>query len=242
MDFLPLSILLIAAVIVLIVVLEAINKSKLPFYKTIIALANLVITVVFFIIYPKFIKDDEMLLEIYSYFGIFEFVLLVIFILILFIKILYKNKVLSLHTESIKNSPWNTYLVLDRKERIKDISPNLLEDLDIPLEEALNKKFFEVLNRSIRVTQINNKNYSNRELEDKLKELKKINKPNEILKLEIVYLNSEGDTSIIHLVDQAMFSKFGYYGRFLIGEKKTDFNLLAVEKQLKQTTQALETL
>ena len=44
------------------------------------------------------------------------------------------------------------------------------------------------------------------------------------------------------MIDQAMYSKFGYYGRFLIGEMKTDFNLLGVEKQLKQTTLQLETL
>jgi GGDEF domain-containing protein len=44
------------------------------------------------------------------------------------------------------------------------------------------------------------------------------------------------------MIDQAMYSRFGYYGRFLIGEKKTDFNLLGVEKQLKQTSLQLETL
>ena len=75
-----------------------------------------------------------------------------------------------------------------------------------------------------------------------LEQLKKIKAPNDIVKLEIVYLNSEGDTSVVHMIDQAMYSKFGYYGRFLIGEMKTDFNLLGVEKQLKQTTLQLETL
>ncbi|MGI6782498.1 MAG: diguanylate cyclase domain-containing protein [Acholeplasmataceae bacterium] len=242
MDFLPISILIIAIIIGFVVILEGINKSKVPFYKTIIASVNLIVTVVFFIIYPSVIKNDETFLMAYFYLGIFELAVLFLYILVLFIKMIYANRELTMHTESIKNSPWNTYLILDRKDRVKDISPNLLEDFDIKLEEVLNKKLFDVINKTIRITHINNKLCSNRELEEKLGQLKKINKPNEVLKLEIVYLNSVGDNSIVHMLDQAMFNKFGYYGRFLIGEMKTDFNLLSVEKQLKQTSEALETL
>lgn len=242
MDFLPISILLLAIITSVIVLLEGINKQKVPFYKTIIAAANLIVTVVFFAIYSSIIKNDETFSQVYFYLGLFEFLLLIVFLMILFTEMTLTKRELSLHNESIKNSPWNTYLVLDRKDRIKDVSPNLLEDLAMIFDDVYNKKLFDILNRSIRITNVNNKNYTNRELENKLEQLKKINKKNELLKLEVVFLNSDGETVIVHLIDQAMFSKFGYYGRFLIGEKKTDFNLLSVEKQLKQTENSLETL
>lgn len=242
MDFLPISILLLAVLSGLVVLLEGINNSKVPFYKTIIVLTNLIVSIVFFAIYSTVIKENPTFLMIYNYMGIFEIVLLLVFILILFVRMLFAKKQLSMHTQSIKNSPWNTYLIIDKKDRIKDISSNLLQDFDVTLEEVLNKKLFDVLNRTIRITQVNNKNSSNRDFEEMLEQLKKIKAPNDIVKLEIVYLNSEGDTSVVHMIDQAMYSKFGYYGRFLIGEMKTDFNLLGVEKQLKQTTLQLETL
>lgn len=149
---------------------------------------------------------------------------------------------LGLYADSIKSSPWNTFIILDRRDRITDISDNLLEDLQMTKEEVIKQKLFDILNRAIRITQINGKNFSNRDLEDRFNQYKKINEPNENLKLEISFFNAEGDTTIIHLIDQAMFSRLGYYGRFLIGEKKTDFNLLSVEKQLKQTSLQLETL
>ena len=242
MDFLPIAILILAILIAFIVVLEGINKSKVPFYKTIIASTNLIVTIVFFAIYHSVIEKDSTFLKIYNILGLAEFLLLFVFILILFTKMLLSKRELSMHTQSIKNSPWNTYLIIDKKDRIKDISQNLLEDFDLPLEEVLNKKIMDVLNRTVRITQVNNKNSSNRDFEELLEQLKKLSNKDELVKLEIVYLNSQGDTSIIHMIDQAMYSRFGYYGRFLIGEKKTDFNLLGVEKQLKQTSLQLETL
>lgn len=242
MDFLPISILIVSLLIGVIVLLEGINELKVPLYKTIIAIVNIIISIVFFIIYEKVIKGDSTFSRVYFWIGIIEYIILLVFVLLLFIKLIYKKRELNLYTESIKSSPWNTYLILDRKDRIQDISNNLLEDLDMAKEEVVNQKIFDILNRSIRITQVNGKNFTNRDLEDKYLQLKKISKPNEVFKVEISFLNAEGETSIIHLLDQAMFSKLGYYGRFLIGEKKTDFNLLSVEKQLKQTTEALETL
>lgn len=242
MDFLPITILVLAAMIVIVVILEAINNSKIPLVKTIIASTNLIVAIVFFAIYDSVISNDATFLQVYNYIGVGELALILVFILILFVKMTFTKNELKMHTESIKNSPWNTYLIIDKKDRIKDISPNLLEDFDLTFEEVKNKKLFDVLNRTIRITHVNNKLCNNRELEEKLEQLKKINEPNDLLKLEIVYLNSNGDNSIVHMMDQAMFTKFGYYGRFLIGEMKTDFNLLGVEKQLKHTSQALETL
>lgn len=242
MDFLPIAILIVALLIGLIVLLDGLNDMKLPLYKTIIAVVNLTVAVVFFAIYGKVIKNDEVFSLVYFIFGIAEFGLLLILILILFIKLTLSKRELSLYADSIKSSPWNTYIILDRKDRITDISENLLEDLAMEKDKVMKQNLFDILNRSIRISQINGRNFTNRDLEEKFLQYKKINKPNETLKLEISFYNAEGDTSIVHMIDQAMFSKVGYYGRFLIGEKKTDFNLLSIEKQLKQTSEQLETL
>ena len=242
MDFLPISILIVSFLIGIVVLLDSINELKLPIYKTIIASVNIIVAVIFFALYNTVIKNDATFEKIYFGIGIFEFLLLLVFIVILFSKILMSKRELGLYADSIKSSPWNTFIILDRRDRITDISDNLLEDLQMTKEEVIKQKLFDILNRAIRITQINGKNFSNRDLEDRFNQYKKINEPNENLKLEISFFNAEGDTTIIHLIDQAMFSRLGYYGRFLIGEKKTDFNLLSVEKQLKQTSLQLETL
>lgn len=242
MDFLSISIILSAVIIGIIVLLEGLDREKVPLIKTIFAIVNIIVSVVFFAIYPTTIKTNESFLQVYFWLGIFEYAVLLMFSVILFIKLLLAKREMKLMTESVKNSPWNTYLILDKKERIKDISENLLDELNEIKENVLHKKLFEVINRSIRVQQVNNRNYTNRDLEDKFYEIKKISKPNELLKLEISFYNAEGDTSIVHMMDQAMFSKFGYYGRFLIGEMKTDFNLLEIEQQLKHTQLELTAL
>lgn len=59
MDFLPIAILILAILIAFIVVLEGINKSKVPFYKTIIASTNLIVTIVFFAIYHSVIEKIQ---------------------------------------------------------------------------------------------------------------------------------------------------------------------------------------
>lgn len=242
MDYIAISILASAILILIVVAFEGFDQLKAPPVKTIFAAVNLIVAVVLFALYQTITTDNEVFMTVYFWIAIAEYVALFGFMTLFFVKTVLAKKELSLFSKSIKHSPWNTYLILDKKDRIKDISDNLLVDLDLDRDSVIGNKLFDVVNKSIRVSRVNAKNYTNRQLEEKYLEIKKISKPNELLKLEIDFFNAEGDTTIIHMIDQAMFSRIGYYGRFLIGEKKTDFNLLGIEKQLKHTEEQLNSL
>lgn len=240
---LPIIGLFLALLVIILIIIEGLENQKVPTVKIIIGAINMILAIVIASIYkPVLLKDQEGTKWVVLGFLIFEVALTTIFTLAYVIKLVLKKRELSLFYESIKDSPWNTYLILSRNDKIKVISDNLLEELDLPIEEVKGHKLFDVINRSIRISNINGYEMTNREVEEKYEQLKKITKKGEIHKLEITFYNYDGESMIIHLFDQPMFSKIGYYGRFMIGEKKTDLNLLGIEKQLKTTEEEFDSL
>lgn len=195
-----------------------------------------------FAIYESMILSNELYKNIYIYYNFF---LYAIFFLVLYqtfkISILKANHY-QLFVKSIKNSRWNAYYVVDKKERIKDISQSLLNELNMDKDEVIGKKLFTIFNKSIRFTKLNNQEINNRTLETYFLGYKDRAKPNESEVQELTFLNFDGNQTILIIVMQPVFVLGKYKGRISVGEKKTDFNLLSVEKELNDKNSELESI
>jgi GGDEF domain-containing protein len=224
------------------VIIQSIQSEKVLKNRLVIAFFNTAIIVMVFAIYESMILSNELYKNIYIYYNFF---LYAIFFLVLYqtfkISILKANHY-QLFVKSIKNSRWNAYYVVDKKERIKDISQSLLNELNMDKDEVIGKKLFTVFNKSIRFTKFNNQEINNRTLETYFLGYKDRAKPNESEVQELTFLNFDGNQTILIIVMQPVFVMGKYKGRISVGEKKTDFNLLSVEKELNDKNSELESI
>lgn len=238
----PIYPLIISIFTLVLVVMQSIQNEKVLKFRMVIAFFNLAVSVFAFTIYESMILTNSLYEEIYL---VFNFVVYGFFMLVMYAT--FKTSVLKanhyqLFVKSIKNSRWNAYYVVDKRERIKDISSSLLIELNMEKDEVIGKKLFSIFNQTIRFTKFNQTEVNNRQLENYYLEYRKTAKIGDQEIQELSLLNNEGDPVFLHMVMQPVFVMSKYKGRICVGEKKTDFDLLAVEKELNASNTELESI
>lgn len=225
-----------------IVIIQSIQSEKLLKNRFAISFINIAIAIVIIASFDTYIKDNDLYIKIYSYYTLFIYLLYFIVFISSFKTSTLKANHYQLFVKSIKESDWNAYYVVDRRERIKDISQSMLEEINFEKEEVIGKKLFNILNKSVRYTSLNGSEINNRQLESYYNDYRKIAKVGESEIQELVMLNYEGKEIIYKQIMQPVFVLGKYRGRVMVGEKKTDFDLLGVEKNLNKKTQDLESI
>ncbi len=162
-----------------------------------------------------------------------------IFLILDFISIilLFTTVDYSLSNESFQNKLIHTlnetknYLVLDKKDRIKDISDTLLQTLNIEKNEAIGKNCFDIIDSSYMITGFNGTSCNKKDI---LKYYDHYQNKVEKDKHPIIELNLEKENGlefVLTFVESPLFRNEKYTGRILIGDKKNQEALAGVEKQ-----------
>jgi PAS domain-containing protein len=200
------------------------------------------IAVMVFVMYNTLILGVSVYEDAYIIFNFFVYLVFILVLFSTFKTAILKANHYQLFVKSIKNSKWNAYYVVDAKEKIRDMSSSLLHELNLEKEDIIGKKFFSVLNKTIRFTKLNGQEINNRSLETYFLNYKEHAKPGDSEVQELTFLNFDGNPVILHMVMQPVYVLGKYKGRICVGEKKTDFDLLAVEKELNERSTELESI
>lgn len=238
----PIYPLIITVFTLFLVIIQSIQTEKVLKNRLVIAFFNLAIAVMVFVIYRDIILGNPLHEEIYITFNFYAYGVFLLVLYLTFKTAILKGNHYQLFVKSIKNSKWNAYYVVDAKERIRDMSQSLLHELNLEKDEIIGKKFFSVLNKSIRFTKLNGQEINNRQLETYFANYKEHARPGDSEVQELTFLNFDGNPIILHMVMQPVFALGKYKGRICVGEKKTDFDLLAVEKELNERSSELESI
>lgn len=225
-----------------VVVIQSIQNEKLLKKRFAVAFLNIALSIVILVSHENYISGNDLYEQIYTYYALFVYLFYFIVFISSFKTSTLKANHYQLFVKSIRESKWNAYYVVDKKERIKDMSQSLLEELNFEKDDVIGQKLFNVLNKSVRFTKLNNKEVNNRQLENYYLDYKKRAEVGDSEIEEIVMLNYEGKEVIFKLTMQPVFVFGKYRGRVVVGEKKTDFDLLGVEKSLNKKTQELESI
>ena len=223
-------------------IINSIQNEKLTKKSLSFSSLMLIISITTFVIYPSFIEGDDLHEEVYSYFSLFVYLYFFIIFILAFKTAILRANHYQLFVKSIRESNWNAYYIVDSKERVKDISQSFLEELGIEKSEVIGKKIFTTFNKTIRYQQLNGAPITNKQLEHYYNNYKKEAKIGDSEVQELVILNFEGEQIIFKLYMQPVFALGKYRGRIVVGEKKTDFDLLGVEKKLSKSEQTLESI
>ncbi len=236
---------IIALFTVVLVITESILKERVLKNRLILSFFNLAAFVVLIFLFDQHIGQEEPYNTYQILYIVYQFFNYLIFLFMLYGT--FKNAIINasqyqLFVKGIKNTKWNVYYVVDQREKIKDMSLSLLRELNMEKEDVIGKKLFQVFSQAIRFTKFNGEDANNRTLEKYFIEYKKTAKPSDSEEQEISFLNFTGETIILHLSMQPIFVLGKYRGRMCVGEKRTDEDLMKVEKVLKQTDSELESI
>lgn len=238
----PIYPLVIATMTLFIVVIQSIQTEKVLKFSMGLAFLDIAISIFSLMIFNNTIKDHEIYQWIYIGFTFYIYLVFLTTFYRLFKSSTLKANHYQLFVKSIKNSKWNAYYVVDKKERIKDMSISLLHEIGLEKEDVIGKKLFNILNQRVRFIKLNGQEVNNRMLESYYQSYKEHAKPGDDEIQELTLLNVDGVQIFLHLVMQPVYALGKYKGRICVGEKKTDYDLLSVEKELNQTSNELESV
>lgn len=241
MSLIPLVPFFIAIITIILVIIINLLDNKIHPIPFIIALLNASVFLVYIPFYNKYIEND-LFKNLFLGHIIFALLLLFIILYIQIRKVLFFKTHYQIFISSIKASEWDAYYVIDHKDRIKEMSESILEELGFEFSEVKGKNFYEILNKSIRITSLNNVETNNRVLETFYEDYAKTVIKNQLDTHTLIFQNYQGKTTMLKTTEQPIFIFGRYKGRINIGTKRTDFNLIGIERKLKQKEKELESL
>ena len=134
------------------------------------------------------------------------------------------------------------YVVLDKKDKIKNISSLFLNDINAHEKDVYGKNFFDSLEIKYRIIGLNGEELLKDDIKKYYQDYSKKAKPDTKSKVEIILQNDFGIELALYLIETPLFSNGKYKGRILIGEKKSEENLMGIESDLKEASQELDIL
>lgn len=240
------SFLVVAVILAFILVVLAIGYSlqKGKIYKVLLSgvLVNFFIALFWVIIYEKYVLSNDVLKFIFAGYFI---LLLITFTVAIGLSLAIANQKTNSYDQfisSLNNTSWNVYFVCDKNDRIKEISSSFLTELGLKEADVIGQKAFDVFDKTIRFTKVNDADITNKTLREYYAKFHKSSRPNEEYQREIFFQNCNGQTIVFNLIEKPIFVGNKYQGRLNIGQKKTDQVLASIERELVDRNKDLESI
>ncbi len=237
----PIIPLVISTIILIIILVQCFMKHI--FYKArfIISFAMVFIAALLFVFYDK-IKESSSDNPLWLNVTNIAFISLELISLItLFVTVdftLSNEKISKELTNSLNETKY--YVLLDKKDRVKEMSKLLEKDLDYSDGTYYKKNIFDVIEKKYRIIGMNDEEAYKADLKkffnhygDKVEE-GKVNK---------LIINLEDDNAVhsaMYFNETTIFINGKYKGRILIGDKKDKNSLLGVESELAEVKENLD--
>lgn len=185
------------------------------------------------------IAENEVLSLIVFFYAIALYLIFGVFLYTGFISSMLKDNHYHMLIETIKSTRFNIYIIVDAKDKIKEISSGMLDEIGMSYEEVIGKKFFDIFERGARFTKFNGAEITNKDLREYYKTYKFNVKKGQEDKREYVLSNYKSQDIVLNIIEQPVFVFNHYRGRLWIGEKKSNETLLKAEAELSEKTDEL---
>lgn len=134
------------------------------------------------------------------------------------------------------------FVLVDKKERIKEISSLFAAELGVEKNYCYGKKISTIMDMNLNIYGFNGEEITNQTLWQYYSTYGANSKEGEHKNVELLMQNKKGDDIAFYLVESPVYVMGRYHGRLLIGDKKTEENLVGMEKDLVESTRELETI
>lgn len=231
---------LIVAIIFCIIAIAILIKQSLIYKRflkgriLLLALLTFLTTLIIFF----YGEVDDTIKNIFDWTLIAIEVVIGIIIFLTFDYSIFRQKYQFELTKSLDES--KLYVVLDKKEKIKEMSSLLLKDLNLEFSECHGKNFFDILEAKYRIIGFNDQECYKDDIKKYYYHYEKKVNPDGKNKIELILQDDHAKESAMHFFESLIYKGKSYKGRILIGELKNEDNLIGIEKDLASASSELE--
>lgn len=229
-----LSIFMVGIIIKLCILKRSVLKNSL------LASFLLAFTLAFLCVFYEDIKKSEQLLMIINYVLIGVYVIIGLFFFLCVNTSLSKQNLNKEVIDSLDES--KLFVLLDKKDRIKEISNLFAKEFGCTKEELYNTKFLDQLLKKLNIISFNGQAIQLESFKRFYFEFSLRSKTKKPERFELIALDSKEEKYIYHLNMTPVHSFNRFEGRILIGERKSEENLMLVEQELLDKNQELENI
>ncbi len=238
----PIIPLIFSALELILLIQQSIVKRHFFKVKTFISVLILFLVVLTFVFYNDFEKAEYLKNIKIEYVNWALLGISVIIALLFFTTIDFSNSSIKFQNELTKSINSNKYyVVLDKKDKIRDVSDLFLNDLKLDFKEIYGKNFFDVIETKYRIETVNDETIDKDELKKYYSTYHEKALPNNKVKLDLGLTSYDDGTSIaLYFMETCIFNETKYRGRILMGDKKTEENLIGMESNLAEANKELD--
>ncbi|MCR5112336.1 MAG: diguanylate cyclase [Acholeplasmatales bacterium] len=224
--------------ILIIIILESLIKRKFLLTRFLVTAFLTFASVFMLIFHSEILKQKELVVNL-SYIGMIAIEVVLFCILFTIVDLSFSNETFQKDLKKTINDT-KLYVVLNNKDKIKEISDFFLNDLGIEDSEAIGKNFFDVIENKYRIVGLNGAGCLKAEVKKYYNKYGKKIQEGERYTMELNLQLSDGREDAFYFTETPNFSNGRYRGRVLFGEKKTEENLMALEKSELEAKKELE--
>lgn len=235
----PIVLLVLSVFISAIVIKQSIIKHKILKNRLIFSFIFVFAMAICFVFYND-IKKNETLYQVMNYIYLGLDVLVALFF---FLSVQYSLENDNFYKEIISYiEDSKVYVLVDKKERILQISNCLAKDLGVERSEVYKKRFSTVLDSNLNITMFNSLEVNNAELWNHYRGYGSKAKEGVRENIEIMAENRNGEEFALHLVETPIFQMGKYRGRLWLGERLSEDNIMGMERTIVDNNKQLDAI
>ncbi len=232
----PIYLLLINIFGVFLIINESILIEKANKLKVVILFITLTVSFGAITLYET-INANQTSYMIYNVFVMFNLIVFALELFLTFRISSLRGSYYHIFIKTLKELNTNVHLIVDENERIKEISDSLLHDMGLSKNQVLDKKFIDIVNRSIQFRLMDSQQIDNNFIEQYYLRYVATNSTQDKRIIEFEYLNIKGQKEVIHVIERPIFINSKYRGRIMVGDKVTHTDLVKSRDEFEHLKQ-----
>ena len=227
----PLIPLVFSSLLIVLVIKQCILKRQFLKVRLFYSVILTFISALILVFYPEIQKDEKIL-------NVIQIGMLVIDALVGLVLIFIGEN--SASKEQFNNDLFQTidttkfYVVVDKRNKVKEISTLFADDLGISKENAARKNFFNLIENKYHIYKFNGTEVSKNDLNIYFS-----NMENNVTEITFELYDDKGDVFEYYLIQKPVYVFGKVKGRLFIGDKKGTEELVGMEKDLAESVDEL---
>lgn len=236
----PLIPVILSSIIALIIIMKSLSDKRFLLKRFIISVILTFVSALFLIFQNEVLKSNNFAINT-MYISLIVIEVIQFFLLLSVVDFSLSSDSFQKELKKTINST-KLYCVLNRKDKVIEISECMAEDLGIEINDALGKNFFDVIENKYRIIALNGDGILKDDLKKQSNHYKRkmhesINRPYELT----LQLDS-GAKDAMYFIESIICKSGRYRGRILIGDKKNEDSLIGLEKREHEAQNELKLL
>lgn len=149
-----------------------------------------------------------------------------------------KDKLNEMLTESVSLTKY--FVLLDKKDRIKDASQKLLSDLDMELSQVTGRNFFDVLTKKYRIVAFNQVECKKSDIKRYYQQLIPTLTADSTNTMNLELVDQNGEDVAFYFEEKFIISNGKYKGKIVLGDKKNEAALIGMESEINKQNKELD--